>query len=194
MSVRAWGGWCKRVATLGLVLALPGPALSLPHATTNVYDERSRLRESSDTFGRSTTMDYDELDRLTDLRRSDAKGSSDPETIHRTYHPGGQIQTETNGLDHTTTFFLDDLNRVERSEDTLGLVSETKYDGNGNVEETTDRRSVTTVNAYDSLNRLETVTVSGPFGAGQVVSTFGYDDVGNKLFETDVHNHRTSFE
>ncbi|MGH9463789.1 MAG: hypothetical protein ACRD1X_21510, partial [Vicinamibacteria bacterium] len=99
-----------------------------------------------------------------------------------------------NGLDHTSTFFIDDLNRVERTEDTLGLVSTRKYDGNGNVTETIDRRGVTTVNTYDALNRLETVTVSGPFGPEQLVSTFGYDDVGNKLFETDVHNHRTDFE
>src|SRR3990172_227234 len=194
MSVRAWVGWCKRVATLGLVLALPSPALPLAHATTNNYDDRSLLELSVDTFGRSTTMDYDELDRLTLVDRTDAKGSSDAESVVRTYYPGGQIQTETNGLDHTTTFFLDDLNRVERTEDLLGLVSETKYDGNGNVTETIDRRGVTTVNKYDALNRLETVTVSGSFGPEQAVSTFGYDDVGNKLFETDVHNHRTGFE
>ena len=83
---------------------------------------------------------------------------------------------------------------MERTEDTLGLVTQTSYDGNGNMTETIDRRGVTTVNEYDSLNRLETVTVSGAFGPEQVVSTFGYDDVGNKLFETDVHHHRTGFE
>ena len=166
----------------------------LENVTTSVYDDRSRLRSSTDTFGRSTAMDYDELDRLREVRRTDDKGSSDPETVVRTYYRGGQVLTETNGLGLTTTFILDGLNRVERTEDALGFVTEMDYDGNGNVEVKIDRRGVTTTNTYDDLNRLETVTISGSFGPTQVVSTFGYDDVGNKLFETDVHNHRTDFE
>ena len=165
----------------------------LSNVTTNVYDERSRLRSSSDTFGRSMTQDFDELDRVETMRRTDGKGSSAEEVIKRTYHPGGQVRTETNGLNLTTEFFLDDLNRVERTEDALGFVTEMFYDGNGNLTGMTDRRGVRTINTYDDLNRLETVEVEGPFSPPQVVSEFAYDDVGNKRFETDVHGHETEF-
>lgn len=86
MIVGVSGSWGKCVATLGLVLVLPSPAVPLANATTNVYDERSRLRSSSDTFGRSITQDFDELDRVETIRRTDSKGSSDEEVITRTYY------------------------------------------------------------------------------------------------------------
>ena len=147
----------------------------------------------SPPFGRSMTQDFDELDRVKAIRRTDSKGSSDEEIITRTYYLGGQVRTESNGLNLTTEFFLDDLNRVEKAEDTLGLVTEMFYDGNSNLTDTIDRRGVRTINTYDDLNRLDKVEVAGPFGPPQVVSRFEYDDVGNTRFETDVHGHQTEF-
>ena len=44
------------------------------------------------------TEDFDDLDRVRTMTRSDAKGSSDTEVIIRDYYPGGQLFSETNGL------------------------------------------------------------------------------------------------
>jgi len=165
---------------------------ALGNETTTVYDARSRLRSSSDTMGRQMRQDFDELDRVTQVQRFDDLGSSDEEAVVRTYYPGGEVLTETNGLGLAATYVIDGLNRVIRVEERLSdrvLVSSMLYDENGNVTERTDRRGVVTVNRYDALNRLEKVDV-----AGQTVSTFEYDEVGNKIAETDIYQSRTAFE
>ena len=163
------------------------------NATTAVYDERSRLRSSTDTMGRSMTQDFDELDRVTTVTRTDDKGSSDTQVVVRNYRSGGQVSFQRNGLGLTTDFTYDDLNRVIATRDGLGHTTSMKYDRNSNVEEQTDRRGVTAVNTYDNLNRLTRAEIRGPFGPVQTLSEMDYDDVGNKLFETDIHGSRTDF-
>ncbi len=165
---------------------------ALGNETTTVYDERSRLRSSTDTMGRRMSQDFDDLDRVSRVQRFDDLGSSDEESVERTYYPGGELLTETNGLGLVTTQVLDGLNRVVRVSEQLSdrtLVSTMAYDANGNVTEKIDRRGVRTVTTYDALNRLEKVEVEG-----QVVSTFEYDEVGNKTAETDLHGSRTEYE
>ena len=108
--------------------------------TERNYDDRSRLESSSDTFGHNLTQTYDVLDRLRQSKRTDSKGSSADEVITRTYYPGGQVRTETNGLGLLTELTLDGLNRVVRKVEIGGGLSEpltavTVYDGNGNVTE-----------------------------------------------------------
>ncbi|MGH9336002.1 MAG: hypothetical protein ACRD21_19880, partial [Vicinamibacteria bacterium] len=164
------------------------------NVATTLYDERSRLRSSSDTLGRSVTQDFDELDRVIAVTRTDASGASDTEVIERDYYPGGQLEVETNGLGLATRFFLDGLNRVIRTEDDLGNASAAAYDGNGNTIAKIDRRGVVTTNRFDELNRLVRVVVSGPFGASQTLARMDYDLVGNELFEIDLHGSRTDFE
>jgi len=165
---------------------------ALGNETTTVYDERSRLRSSSDTMGRRMGQDFDELDRVTQVRRFDDVGSSDEQVVQRTYHPGGEVLTETNGLGLVATYVIDGLNRVIRVEERLSdraLVSSMLYDKNSNLTQKTDRRGVVTINKYDALNRLDKVDV-----AGQTVSTLEYDEVGNKIAETDIYQSRTVFE
>ena len=163
------------------------------NATTAVYDERSRLRSSTDTMGRSMTQDFDELDRVTTVTRTDDKGSSDTQVVVRNYRSGGQVSFQRNGLGLTTDFTFDGLNRVIATRDGLGHTTSMKYDRNSNVEERTDRRGVTAVNTYDNLNRLTRAEIRGPFGPVQTLSEMDYDDVGNKLLETDIHGSRTDF-
>lgn len=100
------------------------------NVTTTVYDERGRLLSSTDTLGHRTTQAYDPLDRVISVTREDEAGSSDTSTIVRTYFAGGQVRTETNGLGLTTTFTLDDRNRVTSTLDTLGYTTSKTYDGN----------------------------------------------------------------
>jgi RHS repeat-associated protein len=164
------------------------------NVTTTIYDERSRLTTSNDTLGRSVAQDFDELDRVVRVTRTDGSGASETEVIERDYYPGGQLLFESNGLGLRTDFGLDGLNRVVRTEDSLGNVGAMDYDGNGNLIGKTDRRGVVTTNLYDELNRLVQVDVSGPHGSRQTVTEMDYDAVGNKLFEIDLHGSRTDFE
>ena len=161
------------------------------------YDDRSRLRSRSDSFGRRMALDYDALDRLQRKIRFDDGGSSDNEDLWMTYHPNGELKTETKpNMGLVTTYHLDGLNRVNEIKQELEgeeLVTRMSYDGNGNLEEKTDRRDVKTINQYDELNRLEQVEVEGPFGPRQVVSSYEYDKVGNKRFEWDIHGGMTEF-
>ncbi len=171
---------------------------ALGNAATSVYDLRSRLRSTEDTLGHSSSMGYDELDRVTERRRIDALGSSAEEVVRTAYFPNGEMKTQTNGLGLVTRLVLDGLNRVKERKESGGglareLVTAMVYDGNSNLIRVIDRLGVVTENTYDELNRLTRVAVGGPFGETKVVSEMGYDALGNKVFETDVQGNRTDF-
>ncbi|MDY7233034.1 RHS repeat-associated core domain-containing protein [Hyalangium rubrum] len=181
--------------------------------TTRTYDARGRLLRESDTFGHETVQTYDGLDRPTSVARLNSKGGSPSLTQQREYYPGGQLQREY----HLATGFerhytLDALNRVRLITESGGglagpLVTEYRYDEAGNRVSAIDRRGVETATEYDFGDRPVRVRVAaapggtflaqngveGPVGQGGVVATYGYDAAGNRVFETDLHGHRTDY-
>ena len=111
----------------------------------------------TDSFGRNLSQTPDDLDRIAEVRKL-IVSSWDEEVINRTFYPGGQVLTETNGLRMTTRYILDGLNRVgqveEEPEGEPLLITDLHYDGNGNPKEKTDRRgvkqSINTMTSIDS--------------------------------------------
>ena len=143
-------------------------------------------------------MRYDGLDRPVRVLRAAGFDSVD-ELTTTTYHPGGQVESQTNANQAQTFYTLDGLNRVTRTDTYFGnehLVTETEYDGNGNKTVETDRRGVRRRLDYDRLNRLTRVQIEAGPSAGPTgeIATYGYDKVGNKLFETDPAGQKTDFE
>ena len=173
----------------------------LGNETTMVYDDRSRLIESSDSMGHRNTTQYDELDNVGSMTRFSASASDDRTTTY-TYYPNGKKQTQTDGLNHTTEYFYDDFNRLVKKVDHLegpdgnALSYEWTYtiDPVSKTTVKTGPRGVSTTSHMDELHRLTEVTVQGPFGPNQVLSRFEYDPVGNKTSETALTGAVTTYD
>ncbi len=192
-----------------------------PQIETQFFrNNRGLLERQTDTFGHVTTWVYDALDRVKSTARLNGKRA---DTLHLstpspaivqsfTYYPGGQLETEKNGIaGFTRSYELDGLNRVEVVRESGGnlsgeLVTRYGYDKAGNRTTVTDRRGVTTRTKYDWGDRpIETTVSVAAEGAGtyasqggelpspseMVTATFGYDAVGNKVYETDLYGRRT---
>jgi RHS repeat-associated protein len=179
--------------------------------TTFTYDDRSRLVSELDTLGHATTWTPNELDQIEMVARGNTKGASPGLTETRHYYPGGQVRDFANGLGLSRQFTLDAANRTIKTVETGpgltgALESRAVFDEASNTVSVTDRRGATLETAYDWGNRPRTHTArvlagdlarysaqrgepSGPI----TIATLGYDDVGNKVFETDVHGHRTDY-
>ncbi|OJH39694.1 hypothetical protein BON30_19675 [Cystobacter ferrugineus] len=211
-SYDLWGLPSVQEATVG--------SGSPPIVTTLVRDSHGMVERQEDTFGHVTTWEYDGLDRVVRTERLNDKvadatrlpTASPSMTQTFSYYPGGQLQSETNGIaGFERHYTLDGLNRVKEVREKGGLltgelVTEYGYDETGNRTRVTDRRGVTTTTRYDWGDRpIETsvqvldgggvyasqggVNPSGP----QVTATFGYDAVGNKFYETDLYGRRTEY-
>ena len=136
----------------------------------------------------------------------------EPVTRTYTYDDNGNLMTETDTLDRTTTYEYDALNRVTKvtlpdpdgtgtGNDLPAPVTETNYDGYGNVLTTIENRGGgthqrTTAYSYDQRNRVLTETLDAG-GVDEVVTQFGYDAVGNLISQVDAFgtiDARTDYE
>jgi RHS repeat-associated protein len=174
------------------------------NVTTNVYDDslRSRLKDTSDTFGHHIVYGYDQLDRRILENRLDDRGDGGAaQRTTYTYYDSGEVKTVTDGLGQQTVYEYDGLNRLIKITEqgvanSVDLVTEYGYDLASNRTSETDPRSVTMQHTYDDLNRLTMTEVAGPFGGpshSAVLATYRYDKVGNKIGETDLHGFETVF-
>jgi RHS repeat-associated protein len=167
---------------------------------TREYDIRGRLTSQTDSVGHRTETRYDGFDRPVEVTRHAGLGS-DPERTRTEYYPAGQVRAVTNAKGARTELTLDGMGRITATAVQLPTgeryTTSTTYDANGNKETETSRRGVTRKNTHDELNRLtkaEIVSVGeadgGPTG---VIAEYGYDHVGNKLWERDVAGLQTDF-
>ncbi|MHB8873509.1 MAG: transglutaminase domain-containing protein, partial [Myxococcaceae bacterium] len=184
--------------------------------TNAVYDGLGRLTKQTDTAGHHLEKSYDGLDRPTVVARFNTRAAANasPAGVKQTfeYFPGGQVKAETNGLGLVRRTELDGRGRPVSVTETDGglpaaLTTRYEYDEAGNRTAVTDRRGVTTLTSFDFADRPIELSVevrpadaqryaaqSGEAAAGRkVIASYGYDEVGNKLFETDLHGHRTSY-
>lgn len=180
----------------------------LGNESLTTYDERSRLVDVVDGFGRHQRFTYDALDRrISEERLGDRSGiSSGPDSRTGTrYLPAGQVQASTNALGLVTTYRFDALNREIETElrdilqadgSSVTYTNRVEYDAGGNLVAETDGRGVTRTHAYDALNRRTRTAIHGPYGGpsvpGGILARLAYDRVGNVTNETDLHNLPTS--
>jgi YD repeat-containing protein len=174
-------------------------ALSAAQATASkleenrVYDKDGRLTATVNGLGEVVTYKYDENGNVVE-RRAYAKRLAG-------WTPGAAVQPQQDVTDQWVRTDYDDYNRAVYTVDSVGAVTTTSYDDNGNVvlrvayatklsapagrdasdrtlpaETTSDSRLR---NVYDSANRL-TRQVDGMGG----VRAFTYDDNGNLVDST----------
>lgn len=177
VTLKDSGGNTKKSFTatydvLGDMLTLVGSGGG-SQTTTFAYDKMQNRTSTTDANSRVWAQAWDAL-----LRPSTV---TDPltHTAAPTYNNLDYVTAQTDFLGYSTGYTRDGFgNAIARSSPDTGAWSFT-FDENNNVTAITDARSVASTLAYDSLNRISTLSISGYSGEN---TSWTYDDTtgGNK--------------
>jgi YD repeat-containing protein len=151
--------------------------------TEYAYDAVGNQIVVTDTFGLTTTYEYDDANRL--VRTTDPGGN----VTNNTYDAAGNLIATTDALGRTTTYAYDELNRQVSTTDALGNTTSTAYNPDGTVAASTDALGRSTSYAYDDLKR---VTVTTDALGGDTMTA--YDAAGNVAATTDAQGRTTAYE
>lgn len=190
------------------------------HQTTYAIDRNTcDLTGTLDGAGNQTKLDYNgphgELSLVTDARQNKTSYSNfdpfgqpqtivDPVSTHQlTYDQRGRKTSEDDGRGHVTTWDgyngFDQVTSVRRKGDlSPDEVTKTTYYPSGEVHVVTrvaaDPGDVVTTTDLDNMNRVKTVTTTGPrLGPDGVSVSMTYDENGNKQTETDARGVKRHF-
>lgn len=164
--------WTATYDVLGDMLTLVGSGGG-SQTTSFAYDKMQNRTSTTDANSRVWAQAWDAL-----LRPSTV---TDPltKTAAPTYNNLDYVTAQTDFLTYSTSYTRDGFgNAIARSSPDTGAWSFV-FDENNNVTGITDARSVASTLAYDSLNRISTLSISGYSGEN---TSWTYDDTtgGNK--------------
>jgi RHS repeat-associated protein len=157
---------------------------------TYVYDAVGNLTKKTDRKGNAINYQYDPLSRLTQ------KSYPDTTTVAYTYDAGSRL---TQVVDPTGTYSLsyDGVGRLTGTMTTYSFLTGRNlsvaytYDAGSNRATMTDAESGQTSYAYDTLNRLQTLTPASAISSGN----FGisYDSLSRRTQMTRPNNVNTAY-
>ncbi len=181
---------------------LPGNTASQTQSTT--FDAAGRAIGSSDERGNNTAYTYDLSGRKTSS--TDSQGN----VTRYEYDAAGNLikMTDPRSTDAkpiVTSYAYDALNRRTQATYPDGSIGKTIYDAVGRKTSETDQNGNTTRHAFDKLSRLaqieEGITpaqlIANPnaaFGALGKVTSYAYDEIGNKLSQVDSLGRTTKWD
>jgi len=140
-------------------------------ATIFTYDGEGNRLGLTDPLGRSTTFEYDALDRLTKV--IDTLSAASSRSTETTYDAQDLVRTVTDPLGHVSSYEVDGLGRLIRRESPDTGVATFEFDAAGNRIQRTDARGVITQYSYDGLGRLTAITYPSD---GSYDVSFTYDE------------------
>jgi choice-of-anchor A domain-containing protein/RHS repeat-associated protein len=133
---------------------------------------------------------YDKAGRRTHTIRVDDAG--DELVWGFEYYPNGELHKETDPLNHATEYVINELDQRIATLYHNGTSLEERYDLMGRRTATIDQNLRRTAFGYDDLGRLTGVTPEVSINGEPVPETiYSYDEVGNKLSQTDANGHTT---
>ncbi|MFF7403400.1 DNRLRE domain-containing protein [Streptomyces murinus] len=134
------------------------------------WGNAAKATETANSVTRTTTVTYDDADRLTTTSVSGGLGTAVPDSTTTYDTSTGQVATVTsNG--QTITHTYDKLGREISYNDGAGNTADTQYDALGRMTETTDSTPSTTTYSYDTskdprgVETSRTDSVAGAFAA-----------------------------
>lgn len=180
------------------------------HTTTYEYDDAGRLWKTTFHDGTFTETRYtlqgwvryqwDENRNLTEYeydlagkRRAMIRYLDGRAIRHEfTYYPTGELHTETDALGRTTTYDVNAFDQRIETRYVNGTSIGQRYDAMGARTRSIDQNSIATRFRNDLLGRLEGVQPDVNINNVPVPETqYSYDQVGNKLTQTDANGHTT---
>ncbi len=151
--------------------------------TEYAYDVRGDQISVTDTYGRTTSYEYDDFGML--IRTIDPAGNVNTNT----YNAAGQLISTTDPLGRVTSYEYDAAGQLVKTTNPLGNVTHTTYNPDSTVASTTDALGRVTRYQYDELKRV--VAVTAPGGG---VTRSEYDAAGNMVASIDPLGNRTTYE
>ncbi|AXQ31164.1 hypothetical protein D0B54_21885 [Solimonas sp. K1W22B-7] len=151
-----------------------------------VYDNVGRVHQQKDSLGHSLTNGYDAAGRLTSV--TDALGQA---TTYG-YDANGNRTRVTDASLKTAAFEYDALNRVTKVTLPDGTYTQTTWTTAGQKETETDASGRTSRFGYDAKSQLITVTQND--GTQDLITRYGYDELGNKISQQDAEGRVTRWE
>jgi len=180
-----------------------GNAANNPRST-DVFDAAGQLVEAIDANGNATTYTYDLAGRRTRTTLTAINGMA--ATVIDAYDALGRRQSSTDANGHVTMFRYDATGRLVETEHE-GAISRVEYDAAGRKVADTDAQGRITRYGYDALGRLKTVVLPNPAtganpalvagaspDSGTLTTRYAYDEVGNKVSQTDAEGYNTRWE
>ncbi|MFL0809341.1 MAG: tandem-95 repeat protein [Agarilytica sp.] len=157
--------------------------------TETRYNEHGWVLAEYDALGNLTEYEYDPAGRREAVVRH-IDGTTQRHAF--TYYPNGELQSETDANGRTTTYLLNELDqRIEVQYHNATTMQE-RFDFMGTRTHSIDQESRSTHYAYDDLGRLTSVTPQVSIDGNPVPDTvYTYDEVGNRLTQTDAE-HKTT--
>ncbi|WP_339066203.1 putative Ig domain-containing protein [Teredinibacter turnerae] len=125
---------------------------------------------------------------------TDAAGNPQQQRHSFTYYDNGELHTETDASNYTTTYVINALDQRIETQFENGTSAQTRYDAMGARTRSIDQNTRATDYRYDDLGRLEEIQPDVTIEGQRVpITSYTYDEVGNKLSQTDANNHSTSW-
>ncbi len=158
---------------------------------TNIYDQNQRVTSQTDASNNTTTFTYstavgtDPAGNPTGTTvKTDPRGGN----ISYTFLTSGQVVSQTDQNNGTTSSSYNSAGQLAKITDPLGRVTSYTYDGRGNRVTTTDPLHKTTTAVYNIQNLPTQIT--DPAGA---VTTNSFDSLGNLISATDARGSTSSY-
>ncbi len=160
--------------------------------TETRYNLQGWVTDEYDANGNRTQYTYDDAGRREHVIRHFDDGTTQTHTF--SYYPNGELFTETDANNHTTTYILNELDQRVETQFHNGTSTQEVFDFMGTRIRSIDQEDSSTRFGYDSLGRLTTVTPEVQIDGVDVPDTsYTCDEVGNKLTQTDANGHRTEW-
>ncbi len=161
--------------------------------STNNYDVGGRVASTVDALGNQTSYGYDDADRRIQVTQTTPRFNLF--TIYG-YDKVGNQTSFKDANQNTTQFVYDKLGRKTKTiypdagqGPTFDL---TTYDSLGRVSQKQDQAGKINQYGYDANSRLTSVTWTN--NGVSLVTKYGYDEIGNRISQTDANNHTTKYE
>ncbi|MCG8672358.1 MAG: hypothetical protein MI867_23330, partial [Pseudomonadales bacterium] len=159
--------------------------------TETLYTLQGWVDSEQDEEGNITEYRYDLAGKRTQVIRTlDSR-----QIIHSyTYYDNGELHTETDANNNTTTYVINEFDQRIETQFANGTTMGQRFDPMGARVRMIDQETVGTDYRYDDLGRLEQVQPDVMIEGVRVPNTtYTYDEVGNKLTQTDANGHTTTW-
>ena len=171
-------------------------ATGQPSYTETQYTPQGWVQYEWDAERNLTEYQYNEAGQRTKVIRHDGNGNTFEHSF--TYYANGELESETDANGHTTTYELNEQDQRVKTLYQDGTETEARYDAMGTRTHAVDQNDRSTRFGYDALGRLlevqpEVQVELDGFLVDVPATRYGYDEVGNKLTQTDANDHTTTW-